>query len=232
MRKTTILNIAYILVSCFLSVGCINFKPNQHEETTDQHEETTSTDGIESNPQDDALMENSDHLKFKKVPIDGTLDNFVSRMKRNGFKVVDKQKGIATLSGDFADYKECTVYVETLDRKDLVARISVTFPPQDQWGHLYGDYKYLKELLIEKYGKPSSCTEKFQGPYGLRPTDDADRMFYVKQDNCKYNTKFKTSKGEIALAIGHDEGSSCYVTLVYKDKINGSIIKQQAKDDL
>lgn len=202
---------------CIALTSCINFKPNKQVEDNTDKEEV-----VESDPKDDAAMENSNHLKFKGVPIDGSLKEFVSRMKRKGFKLEGMEDGTAALSGDFADFKECTVYVETLDGKDLVSRIGVAFPEQDQWEYLYGDYKHLKELLTEKYGKPITCTEKFQRSYGIGPSDDNDRMHYVKFDQCKYETRYSTSKGEVILSIEHNESLSCYVVLVYKDKIMGA----------
>ncbi|MBQ7421432.1 MAG: hypothetical protein IJV27_04755 [Prevotella sp.] len=175
------------------------------------------------------MTESSNHLKFKGVPIDGTLKEFTARMKRKGFKSIGSDDGLEVLQGDFAAFKECVIYVSTLENKDLVARISVAFPKEDTWEYLYGDYKHLKELLTEKYGQPSSVTEKFQDRY---IDDDNDRMHAVKMDRCKYETRFKTDKGEIVLWIEHESVMSCFVMLAYKDKINGGIIKNVAKDDL
>jgi len=208
--------------------GCINFNPKGNEG------KGISEDSVEVkvDPADDIAMQNSQHLKFKNVPIDGTLDKFVSRMVRSGFKTEEKTTGQAILSGDFADFKDCTVYVETLSGKDLVSRITVCFPEQDQWEYLHDDYKHLKELLSTKYGKPSSCIEKFHGSYGLTPTDDNDKMYYVHFDKCKYETRFATNKGEIILWIGHESSSHAFVLLSYKDKINGNEIKNHAIDDL
>lgn len=217
-----------ILTTLFLT-GCINFNPNENK--AEISAEDTSVDIIEDSA-DELAMQNSPHLKFKNVPIDGTLDKFVSRMVKSGFKKERKTTDQAILSGDFAGFKECVVYVETLTGKDLVSRIDVSFPEQDQWEYLYGDYKHLKNLLITKYGEPSSCVEKFQGSYGLSPTDDNDRMHYVHFDWCKYETRFASEKGEIVLWIEHDGVSSAFVMLAYKDKINGSVIKNHAIDDL
>lgn len=150
-------------------------------------------------------------------------------MKRKGFKSIDSDDGLEVLQGDFAAFKECVIYVSTLDNKDLVSWINVTFPKEETWEYLYGDYKHLKGLLTEKYGLPSSVTEKFQDNY---IDDDNDRMHAVKMDKCKYETRFKTDKGEIVLWIEHESVMSCFVMLTYKDKINGSIIKNIAKDDL
>lgn len=207
--------------------SCINFNPKSNKDVKKAEEE------IKENPQDDAVMESSNHLKFKGVPIDGKLEDFVSRMKRKGFKHIGTQDDdTEIMQGDFADFKECTVYVTTLDSKDLVSRIAVAFPKQDQWEYLYGDYKHLKELLTEKYGNPSSCTEKFQSSYGSGLSDDGDKMDEVKFDRCKYKTRFTTDNGEIVLWIEHNGFSSCYVMLSYKDKENRKAIREHAKEDL
>lgn len=216
-----------LMVSVFL-IGCINFNPkgSEKEKRSEAHVVVTK------DSTDDSVTQDGPHLKFKNVPIDGPLDKFVARMVRSGFKVEEETAGQAILSGDFADFKECMVYVETLKGKDLVSKITVRFPNQAQWEYLYGDYQHLKELLTVKYGKPSSCVEKFQGAYGMTPTDDNNRMHYVHFDCCKYETLFATDKGEISLRIGHEGVIRAFVMLSYKDKINSNIIKKHAIDDL
>lgn len=83
---------------------------------------------------DSVAMEQSTHLKFKGVPIDGSLAQFLSRMQSKGFEVTSgRQDEIHRLEGDFAGFKQCEVYVSTLDNQDLVSRITVCFPTQDQW---------------------------------------------------------------------------------------------------
>lgn len=206
--------------------SCINFNPKSNKDGKKTEKE------VFENLQDDAAMESNNHLKFKGVPIDGKLEDFVSRMKRKGFKHIGTQGDTEIMQGDFVDFKECTVYVTTLDNKDLVSRIAVAFPVQDQWKYLYGDYKHLKELLTEKYGNPSSCVEKFQTSYGSGPSDDMDKMYEVQFDRCKYETRFTADNGEIVLWIEHDRSLSCNVMLLYKDKANGNIIREHAKVDL
>ena len=83
--------------------------------------------------QDDLEMEKSVHLKFKGVPIDGTLKEFISRMERKGFEHRSSYDSKERLVGDFAGIKQCMVYVETLDNRDLVSRIIVEFPKQERW---------------------------------------------------------------------------------------------------
>jgi len=172
----------------------------------------------------------SPHLSFKGVPIDGTLNEYVQKMKQKGFDYLGTEDGIAILTGDFAAYKGCTVGVSTLKQKDLVSKITVIFPNCETWAGLANNYYSLKDMLTEKYGMPADVTEKFQG-YS-EPRDDNSRMHELKMDRCKYITIFEISKGSIQLSIGHNSVMSCYVLLSYFDKINGDVIRAKAMDDL
>lgn len=172
----------------------------------------------------------SPHLSFKGVPIDGTLSEYVQKMKQKGFDYMGTEDGIAILTGDFAAYKGCTIGVSTLKQKDLVSKIIVFFPDCDTWAPLSRNYFLLKEMLTEKYGEPANVIEKFQG-YS-EPKDDASRMTKVQIDQCKYITTFKTPKGEIQLSISHKGIMKCFVVLTYEDGINSDIIRAKAMEDL
>lgn len=172
----------------------------------------------------------TDHLVFKGVPIDGTLNDYISKLKKSGFSHLGTEKGIAMLEGDFAAYKNCIVGVATLKQKDLVSKITVIFPEQDTWSSLSSNYFSLKELLTEKYGEPSESVEDFQT--SIQPEDDSDKMYQVEFDRCKYSTTYESEKGSIELLIDHDGVISSFVRLSYFDKINGSIIRAKAISDL
>ncbi|MCR5423678.1 MAG: hypothetical protein K6E93_02825 [Bacteroidales bacterium] len=172
----------------------------------------------------------SNHLTFKGVPIDGTLKQYVVQMTRAGFALVETQDGNALLRGDFAGYKGCQVYVSTIEGNDVVSYITVQFPVQNTWEHLYGNYKNLKDLLTEKYGRPSSVKEVFlRSSYS---NTDAGKLGRVKDGDCKYETRFTTDKGEIVLWIDHERLFSTFVCLQYKDRVNSDIVKQHAINDL
>jgi hypothetical protein len=174
----------------------------------------------------------SDHLTFKGVPIDGTLNEYVSKMKQSGFNHLQTEDGTAYLNGDFAGYKDCYVGVSTLKQNDLVYKIVVVFKEKDTWSVLSTNYFDLKQMLTEKYGEPSDVVEKFDVESFAQPRDDQDRFYNVKSDKCKYYSKWQTEKGQIQLKIDHNSSRSCYVTLAYFDKINGAIINEKAKSDL
>lgn len=223
---------ALLLMLCFSACGDLDSNFKKFVSKDKQNKEQSK-----DYSKDDALMAENNHMKFKGVPIDGTLKLFVERMKRKGFEEVRQGSFLGSseslsgvLRGDFADYTDCLVYVETLDQKDLVARIIVAFPIQDKWEYLYGDYKRLKDMLSQKYGKPYQCVEKFQNNYGL-PMDDNDRMDAVGMDRCKYESRFRSDKGEILLRIEHDS-FECFVALAYKDRINCEAVEKHALNDL
>ena len=118
----------------------------------------------------------------------------------------------------------------TLKKNDLVYKIGVLFPERDTWSTLSDNYFDLKQMLTEKYGKPSDVVEKFDRQ--SEPRDDKSKMYEVEFDRCKYYSIWETDKGKIQLSIDHNSVTSCFVKLAYFDKCNSSTIKKQALDDL
>ncbi|EZH72364.1 hypothetical protein ATO12_23215 [Aquimarina atlantica] len=170
------------------------------------------------------------HMTFKGVPIDGTLNEYVLKMKKSGFTHIGTKEGVAMLKGDFAAYKGCVVGVATLKQKNLVSKITVIFPESDTWSSLSSNYYNLKELLTEKYGEPSENVEKFD--VHSEPEDDNSKMHEVGMNRCKYYTTYETENGSIQLSIENDGFLTSFVRLSYFDKINSKIIREKAKSDL
>ena len=172
----------------------------------------------------------SQHLTFKGVPIDGSLNQFVANMKAKGFVGSVDKDGIASLKGDFAGYKGCYVIVSTLNNKDLVSTIGVVFPECKTWSDLEGNYNKLKGMLTTKYGEPAKVIEEFQKDWFTG--DDNSKMYELKMDRCNYQSLFRTEKGEIVLKLIHDNVGYCHVLLGYYDKINRLEVEAVAMDDL
>ncbi|MDD4970628.1 MAG: hypothetical protein PHT07_14475 [Paludibacter sp.] len=176
-----------------------------------------------------AQTNSSDHLSFKGVPIDGTLNEYVAKLKQSGFTMLGTENEVVMLNGDFASYKGCIIGVSTIKGKDLVSKITVIFPALESWSLLASNYFNLKAMLTEKYGEPAESNEKFD-TYA-EPKDDGMKFMYVQLDKCKYYSIFKIEKGNIELQIKGNHSSS-FVILSYFDKINSDIVKQKAIDDL
>lgn len=172
----------------------------------------------------------SQHLSFKNVPINGTLNEFVTNMKAQGFIAKVDRGGKATLYGDFAGYKDCEIYVYTLQNKDLVSTISVLFPECSNWNMLEGNYLKLKSMLTQKYGEPAMVVEEFQNQH--IQDDDNSKWREFKMDRCIFSTTFTTDKGQLILKMTMDDYRDCHVLLSYYDRINGMEVEAAAMDDL
>ena len=133
------------------------------------------------------------HLKFKGVPIDGTLAAYVSKMKAAGFSDLGIKDGTAVLQGDFAGFKGCIIGVSTLKTTNVVNTIGVIFPECDNWSKLENNYQTLKEMLIQKYGEPADCVEKFQS-YS-QPNDDGLRLTFCEWTNVHITQLLKHPMG-------------------------------------
>ena len=172
----------------------------------------------------------SQHLTFKNVPIDGTLNVFVANMKAQGFIAKVDRGGKATLYGDFAGYKDCEIYVYTLQNKDLVSTIAVLFPECSNWSTLENNYLKLKSMLTQKYGEPAEVVEEFQNKYA--EDDDNSKLHELRMDRCNFTTIFKTDKGQLILKMVADNYSDCHVLLSYYDRINRMVVEAAALEDL
>lgn len=177
-----------------------------------------------------AQSSESEHLTFKGVPIDGTLSQYVAKMKTAGFSYLGEEDGTALLKGDFAGFKGCTIGVSTLEGVDVVNRIVVLFTSRNEWSSLERDYNHLKDMLTKKYGEPSEVVQEFVNSYSSR--NNTAKMLALGSDECTWFTTFSTEKGNIQLALSKYDYTSGVVVLKYFDKINTEAVMTAAMDDL
>ena len=202
------------------------------------------------NPDDVKIIDDGTHLIFNNVPINGTLKYYVAQMEKKNFRIYVERFGLegdeetkeqkeqreqkakleaykegkAMMVGDFADFKKCSLYVETLANKDLVYKIQVQFQYVSEWEKKKENYFHLKQLLTKKYGAPTSCTEK------LKPEKMED--YYIRdsfeEGKSKYETIYKMDKGDITLYINKNSR----IILEYLDKKNSELITEHALEEL
>lgn len=173
---------------------------------------------------------NSEHLSFKGVPIDGTLNEYVAKMITAGFKYIGEQDDSAILQGDFAGFKNCTVGVSTLKAVNVVSTIGVMFPACEEWSSLEQDYELLRSMLSQKYGEPTEVVERFQGR--TTPDTNNEKLHELLMDRCTWYTTYETTKGDIQLSLQKGDYGKYFVLLQYYDKINTDIVRSAAMDDL
>ena len=170
----------------------------------------------------------TEHMKFKGVPMEGTLQTFTNKLRVKGFTPVGIKEGISVLTGEFAGYKKCTIGA-VADNSGMICKVSVVFPSMDKWGELELCYNSFKSMLTEKYGEPIKSEEFFSEGYD---GDASNKMYGVMFDKYKYYSLFSCKEGDIQLEISHDDVTACYVMLSYFDNANQNKLRKQIMDDL
>lgn len=171
--------------------------------------------------------EEETHLTFKGVSIDGTIQDVISKLSKEGFTEVSKGSEVAVMKGEFAN-RNCNLYIGATSKSKKVYTIMVAFDESNSWYSLKALYRELKESLKNKYNVKPNASEWFAEPYY---EGDGYELQALRKDKCFYYSKFKVNKGEITVYITYKE-----VRIQYTDKINDGIYESEKKtkvyDDL
>lgn len=179
-----------------------------------------------------AQIEDSPHLSFMNIEIDGSAKKFVKELKKRGFEkdpLSKYAKGkMFFLNGTFAGIPDCGVHVPI--EKTPLRRVIVRFPGMKDWLNLNDLYNIIENMLIEKYGMPFDSMVEFEGK---EPTSNTERWNKLKAGECVYQTSFVMPKGDIWMTIGYDDLlEEGVVRLYYDDRINTANAEKEMKSDL
>lgn len=170
----------------------------------------------------------TNHMKFMGIPIEGTLNSFVQKLKNKGYIFITQQNGSVALKGEFAGYKDCIIVVKRFSDRDQVQYAGVCFPQEETWTGITNYYYTLKDRLSKKYGEPE-CIEEFSD---RDPSSDYLKFHAILNDECHYISDFPCENGMIRLTICKRDSNSASVFLVYIDKTNAIEFQQKVMDDL
>lgn len=218
MKRTIILLILGLTIFfCGYKIGVIRTTEHSGNDTTTATEAGTTPDATTAQTSDDTT-----HLSFKGVPINGGIRQFVKRLQATGLKpeMYRDNYGEAELEGEFAGYRDCDIFAYANKASNNVYEVAVIFDDHKEWKDIFDNYQDLKKKLTAKYGKPSECKEKVEG-YG-RPDSNIDWMMRLSEGQITYTSTFKAAKGTIMLEIIKDDYEEGHVVLRYTDKQNGN----------
>lgn len=172
-----------------------------------------------------SLTIQAQHLSFKGIPLEGTLQAFASKLVGKGFKQVGKQEGIVILNGPFAGYQKCEIGLVG-NAKGNIFKVVVIFPKHNKWGDVEKDYYQLKELLTQKYGQTSTVIED------LDETDDWMKLYKISESEASFGCEWTVEGGSIELQISKTDYMEAAVFLSYFDQSGQQEAIQSAIDDL
>ena len=170
----------------------------------------------------------TNHMKFKGIPIDGTLNSFVQKLKDKGYTFIEQKNGVAILEGEFAATKGCTICVARFSDRDQVNIVAVIFPEEETWNGITKEYYTLKDMLKEKYGTPE-CIEEFSD---RDPPSDFLKFHAILRDECHYKSEFSCENGMIQLTMVKVDYNTASVILKYIDNANADETRKKIMDDL
>lgn len=174
------------------------------------------------------LKSQTEHLKFKGIPLEGPLDSFVQKLKEQGYRYIGIKDGCSVLEGNFAGVDNSLIYVTCMGLGYRVTGTIVMFPESNHWNDLLDQYESFKESLTTKYGEPKECDEIFP-EYAQ---SDEMKLFSIKNGSGKYITSFNVENGSIGLTLVASPRSGVSVAIMYLDKSAIEGKQQKMMDDL
>ena len=171
-------------------------------------------------------QENKTHFDFMGIPIDGPISEVVEKLEQKGFTIDQTNKdGAVLMDGVFAN-KDCKILVLATPNSKIAWKVGV-FPDKvyTNWDSITFDFNSIKDLYNRKYGKPTREFKNFKYPYEL---GDGFEMTALKMDHCSYYILYELESGYISINMT----SECTILIVYEDKQNSDIYKQETEESI
>ena len=145
---------------------------------------------------------NEQHLQFMGIPINGTPEEFGSKLKEKGFKYNSEHQSMSTYIGDFANHSGCIVGV--CHYNNLVVSVIVDLGEKD-----YLSYSNLKSNLTQKYGQPKhiiesnyedghkACSAEFSLPTGGISLQMSGHIIIMYTDKCNMSKRLASANNDL-----------------------------------
>ena len=159
-----------------------------------------------------------EHLDFRGVPIDGHIDDFVSKMEGLGYTLEKKVDNAVIMEGRFTN-KDVNVYILSTPQTNTVWKVAVYFDEATSWSSIKNSYREYKDLYKKKYGVGESY-EFFSDPYY---EGDGYELQALRKEKCNYVTYFEPATGYVTVKMSSSE---CIV-IAYEDKVNTELKKKE-----
>lgn len=202
-----------------------------------------------------------EHLTFKGIPIDGTIKEFVSKLREKGFEFEEdysaEAKNFITqilkkydINIDIPVQTPSEKMANLTDYAELIGDFagykdcSIVVDILDQKNLVYyvsvyfprytswEDIKYNYNDIKTMLSKKYGEPEKCEDYFYESPKDDDDKIHELNCNRFKFYCKYTIPNGRLYLEIVNLSWGENYVKLTYYDKKNTNIINSLALDDL
>lgn len=163
------------------------------------------------------------HIKFKGVEINGTKEQIIAQLGKQGCDIFHDLVGTPYIKADFAGLEMYVTPLTTSQSKTIYAVVASTLAIYDE-ASFNAQYNSLKQLLDNKYGA-GQMIEMEDGFYA----DTRYAMVRGKVDNALF---FKAPNGTILLYVHGNGERSGNIVVEYIDNANKALKDKEANDDI
>ena len=175
-----------------------------------------------------SALAQTEHLKFKGIPIDGEYKAFAQKLVQKGFRQVESTADGIVLTGNFMATPGVMVLVYPDPTSKKVSTVSAMIEARDNWPTIEGKYYDIVDTYKEKYGEPTQHVEEFTVDVH---NDDFFRKNALHDGQCNYKTLWEIEGGRIVLSLAYFQ-LRYYVICSYVDEQNVKALRQTIIDDI
>lgn len=169
-----------------------------------------------------------EHLKFKGIPIEGSMKSFCQKLANKGFTKIGSDSNLTLFTGDFTG-RDATIGVKSDDDGENVYSVIVLFESSKEWKVLVSTYNYYKDLYTRKYGEPKISKEINTASN----TNNALLMIELEERNAIWGSIWEVPGGEIEISIEKTEDVlRGAVSIRYRDTQNEEAKIQKYLEDI
>lgn len=168
-----------------------------------------------------------EHLKFKGIPIEGSMKSFCQKLETKGYEAVVSDANSTLFRGDFAG-SNATIGVVSDDDGEIVSAVMVMFDGSDEWRVLVNLYDFYKDLYTRKYGEPTKVIEENPS----RTEYNSELMAKLLDRTAVWGCLWELPAGDIEINIEKADDFNGWVTIRYRDTQNEEAKIQKYLEDI
>lgn len=159
---------------------------------------------------------------FNGIKIDGSLTDFVAKMKAKGYEYLRSIDGNTVVMSGMLNSDQVEFWISGTPKTKKVWKLSIYFSKVDTWYTIKSDYDKSKQMLTSKYGEPNKEYEFFSNPYY---DGDGYEMTAVRVEKATF-ASYWINEGE-GYNLGVTITKFCQIRISYENSKNYALLDQE-----